>query len=1141
VQIRLLGGFGLLVDGQTVPTGSWRLRKAKDVVKLLALAPGHRRHRDQVIEALWPERDTESGLNNLHQALHIARRGLASPDTTGRGRLRVREQWVALCPDESLRVDVEDFEAAAAASGRSADAALLEAALALYPGDLLPEDRYEDWAMFRREELRGLRRTLSTELAALREAAGDPQAAVGLLGPLVADDPADEVAQRALIRAYALSGDRGAALRQHQSLVAALRDSLAVSPDAETERIYQAVLAGQLSGSQPFMLPTETAEKPTNTHSPEPARPPQHHPPAQRSAARTAHNLPVRLSTFVGREHALRELGAMLGRRRLITLTGAGGSGKTRLALEVAQQELAQFPAGVWLTELASASGTGDQAVGRALAQALSLREQPGQSPLDAVATHLSARQVLLVIDNCEHRIDSAARAVWQLLATCPELVVLATSREALRVPGEVLWQVPPLGIPASRQLGAGQLGSDQLGDGQPMALAALARCESVRLFVERAMAAEPGFALGERNATAVAEICFRLDGLPLAIELAAARVPALGVSAVADGLDDRFRLLTGGSRTLLSRQRTLAATFDWSYELLSAPEQAAFRRLSVFAETFSLPAAGAVVAADSAHGDSTAFVLPDLVARSMISIEQEPAAFQYRLTESLREYGRARLAEAHETEAAQRRHAAWYLTLAQEAAGHFADPGRRLWFERLDVAHADFQAALGTLLEAAPDRALALAAALWPYWVLRGSFGEGLDRLEAALSASQEPSAARVEALLGAFAIQMRWTGVGAANRRAGQALELARSLGDPLLIARAAFFTGVQAWIGEDLESARTAFLGAVAAARPAGLALAEASAVHALACVAWSQGQFGMAWRRLHKALALARRGTAQDDVGSFWQLTIGAIVTDWWPGAPHLVFEETYAPVQENRGLAAVAYIRASMGSLARSEGDYDAARGQLEEALALFEDAGDEAGVALAFGRLGNLAVATGQWAPARQYLSRSLDLRRQLQDQRAVGLALMSMGRLETGADRQSRAAELFTEAADSFRASGDRPAMILALTGLSELRIAQARRGARPAGPTCPDPGCPDPGAEAVRLLESATAILRVMGHGTHLALGLAALAEAYVTVGAAQRAADTAREAIALLGYTPPEPGRDHALRRLTALADPDRGPRG
>jgi predicted ATPase/DNA-binding SARP family transcriptional activator len=1088
-----------------VPIKTWRLRKARHVVALLALSPGHRRHRDDVIEALWPDRGIESGLNNLHQALHIARRGMAGPGQAGRSRIRVRDEWVALCPDEKLQVDVEEFEAAATAADGSSDSGTIQKALSLYRGDLLPDDRYEDWALVRRDELKARRRRLLTRLAALHETAGDPQAAISVLCPLVADDPADESAQQALIRAYALSGDRGAALRQHEQLVAALRDQLAVPPDAATDRLYADVVAGKLSGDGSG--PADRAGGNGGTTGEEDAR--RHHPGPARPGA--GHNLPVSLSTFIGRDRALSELSALIGQHRQITLTGPGGCGKTRLAVEAARRALTEFPDGAWLTELASVSDTGEHAVGRALAQSLTLGERSGQSPLDAVITELADHRALLVIDNCEHLIDSSAIAVAALLEACPKVVILATSREPLRVPGEVLWRVPSLEMPSQRRAPT---------------LVELDACESVRLFVERAMAAQAGFALDENNAPAVAEICSRLDGLPLAIELAAARVPTLGVDGIAERLDDRFRLLTGGSRTLLSRQRTLAATFDWSYELLSPAEQAAFRRLSVFAETFSLPAAGAVVDGDGASRDDMAFVLPDLVGRSMISVKREPAAVRYRLIETLREYGRTRLAEAGETESARRRHAAWYLTLAEEAAGHYADPGRRLWFERIAADQVDFRAALSTLADTDHERALRLAAAMWPHWVLHGSFGEGIERLEAALAASDKPSAARVEALLGAFAIKMRWTGVGEENPYAAQALDLARSIGDPLAIARAGFFSGVQSWIREDLGPARSAFLTAAAVARTAGLVMAEASAAHALACVAWSQGRPALARQRLREALALARRGTVQADAGAFWQLTIGALVTDWWMDEPHLVLEETYVPFQENRGPAAVAYIRASMGSLARSEGDHGTARDLLAESLSLFEDVGDEAGVALAFGGLGNLAIATREGTRAREYLTRSLAIRRQLQDRRGIGLTLMSLGRLETGEDQLDEASELFTEAAASFRASGDRPAMILALTRLGELNIARAQRGASGQDRA-------HAGADAVRLLESATAILRVMGHSAHLGLGLAALAEAYATAGGQERAADTATEAIELLASGPAEPGREHTLRRLSVIA--------
>jgi tetratricopeptide (TPR) repeat protein len=451
------------------------------------------------------------------------------------------------------------------------------------------------------------------------------------------------------------------------------------------------------------------------------------------------------------------------------------------------------------------------------------------------------------------------------------------------------------------------------------------------------------------------------------------------------------------------------------------------------------------------------------------------------------------------------------------------------------------------------------MAAALWPYWVLRGSFGEGTDRLQAALAASGERSPARVEALLGSFAIRMHWTGAGEDDPAPGQALALATALGDPKGMARTVFFAGVQSWVRGEPGAARQAFLRCAAIARRAGLTLTQASAEHALACVAWSQGRGGPARQRLRAALALALRAVTSDDgpvageetggrTGVFWQLGIAPIGTSWWLGAPRLVFEEPAAALQAAAGLSAVACVRASMGSLARAAGDRDEAAGLLDEALGLFEQAGDDDGAALVFARLGNLAIAAGRPREAAEFLTRSLEIRRDLGDQCGIGLAQLSLGRLEDGSGRLERAGELFTEAAASFRAGGDRPALIQALIRLGELQVARLGAGEDQAGggPLL-NGGAPRSGraasrggaaaagvgGDAVRLLDSAVTMLRAMGHGVQLGLGLAALAEACQGAGEQPRAAAAAREAAALLARAPAGPGRRHVLDRLAGIA--------
>jgi predicted ATPase/DNA-binding SARP family transcriptional activator/DNA-binding CsgD family transcriptional regulator len=1084
LAICLLGGFGLWVDGVPVSAATWRLRKARDLVKLLALAPGHRRHREELTETLWPERDRASGANNLHQALHVARGVLAGDRHEALFRLRLAGQQVVLCPEEELSVDVEAFETAARAALGSADLDLYVAALDLYRGELLPEDRYEDWAEERRAGLARARRQLLKGLAGLRAAAGDSRAAVELLGAAVADEPADEAAQRSLMQAYAQSGDRQAALRQYRLLAGVLREEVGVGPDPDTERLYRAILAGAATGEPSPPRPV-TAEPP---------RPPR----AGRGIAR---NLPVRLSTFVGRRQELGEVSRLLDQHRLVTLTGVGGCGKTSLAVEAAGAVASGFPGGVFLVELAVLDRRG--AVDAAVAGALSVRERPGQSLLGAVIAALAGRRVLLVVDNCEHVADDAARVIEAVLGSCPGVVVLATSREPLRVPGEVVWRVPSLRVadPAGRPT-----------------LAQLRDCDAVQLFVERAMAAEAGFRLDAASAAAVAEVCFRLDGLPLAIELAAASVPAFGVAGVAGRLDDRFRLLTGGSRTALSRQRTLAAAFDWSYELLPSGQQAVFRRVSVFAGEFSLAAAAAVAGGGDLPPDAVASQLGELVARSMVAVDQAAVSPRYRLIESLRAYGRAKLAGQGETDLARGRHAGWYLQAAEEAAGHFADPQRHAWFSRLDADRDDLRAALDHLTARDPDGAVRMAAALWPYWVFRGAYAEGTRSLGAALDASKSPGSVRVEALLGAFAVSARWVGQTGEIDYVGRALALARSIGDPAAITRSLFFTGAWAWVGERLDEARLSFLEAARTARRAGLGLAEASALHGLAVVAWSGGRRDLARRRLRQALVVAR-DAQHDPHGSFWQLTLGGIGTAPRRGTPHLVFEETYFPLQDNRGVPAVAYVLASLGNLARSAGDFRAARDLLEQALALFEEAGDQAGAALASARLGNLALAGADEGPAREHLTRSLEIRRQLGDMRGVGLILTSLGRLDLEAGRLAAARHRYQEAVDLFRATGDAPGLGPALTGLGDLELIQA--------------GDEGPGPALTHLEEGSRILTMRAASNPVFALSLSSLAEARAAAGDPGGAAAAATEALSHLAHAPAGEGRDQMQRTLTRIA--------
>jgi predicted ATPase/DNA-binding CsgD family transcriptional regulator len=446
---------------------------------------------------------------------------------------------------------------------------------------------------------------------------------------------------------------------------------------------------------------------------------------ADTSAPRS--NLPAHVSSFIGREGELAEIAHLLNGRRLITLTGPGGTGKTRLALRAAANEVDHFPDGVWLAELASLANP--ELVVETIAKVLRTPKSSEQDPLAHLGALLGSRRLLLVLDNCEHLLDECARVAAYLLMNCPSLVVLATSREPLGIGGEWVLRVPPLGLPAPTD---------------PLDVERLIEHDGIRLFVERARAAEPSFRLTSVTAPSVVEICRTLDGIPLALELAAMRVRGMGVAHLGARLDDRFRLLTSGDRAGEVRQRTLYAAVDWSYNLLSERERVVMRRLGVFAGNFSLRAAEAVcvdVDTDAdARGQSPITAegmlvdLTRLVDKSLVQFDQDTAL--YRLLETIRRYCLERQAEAGETNYVNRQRFAYYLQLAADGAALIGGPGEEAWFAQIEQEHDNFRGALAWAIQAGrTDEAARLALGIWTFWHSRIYQREGLRWLQQILA----------------------------------------------------------------------------------------------------------------------------------------------------------------------------------------------------------------------------------------------------------------------------------------------------------------------------------------------------------------------------------------------------------------------
>ena len=435
------------------------------------------------------------------------------------------------------------------------------------------------------------------------------------------------------------------------------------------------------------------------------------------NASLPPHNLPRTLTTFIGREKEYADVEGLLLKTRLLTVLGAGGSGKTRLSLKVGDELLMRYPGGVWFVDLAPVA---DEALfARAVAATLRVREDAGADLMETLLAHLAPRKTLLILDNCEHLVGAAAHFAQQVLVHCPDVTILSTSREALGLTGEVAWPLPGLALPSESVT-------------QP---SRLMRYEAIQLFVERATAVAPGFRLTSTNGASVARICRRLDGIPLAMELAAAWMSALSPEQIEKRLEDRFKFLTRGSRTALPRQQTLRGALEWSHNLLTDEERILWRRLSVFAGGFTLESVEAVCSDDLLPDYAVLDALFGLVRKSLILCDSASEE-RYRILETIREYGLERLQEARETSTFRLRHLEYFTALAEEAEHHLRGPEQKAWLDRLEAEHPNLRAAL-TKAENG-ELALRLASAIFWYWRVRQYFAEGMHFLSGLLSAHQ-------------------------------------------------------------------------------------------------------------------------------------------------------------------------------------------------------------------------------------------------------------------------------------------------------------------------------------------------------------------------------------------------------------------
>jgi predicted ATPase/class 3 adenylate cyclase len=711
------------------------------------------------------------------------------------------------------------------------------------------------------------------------------------------------------------------------------------------------------------------------------------------------HNLPVQLTSFVGREREVADARRELLRKevRLLTLAGPAGTGKTRLALQLAEDVLADFANGIFFVALARLAEP--DLLASTIGEAIDVREVPGQPLLHTLKDALQTQEVLLVLDNFEHVMEQAPQ-VGELLAACPSLKVIVTSREVLHLSPERVLEVPPLALPDVQR---------------PLSVEQLTGYDAVRLFVERAQAAQPSFSLTDDNAPAVIEICARLDGLPLAIELAAARVKLLPPQALLERLkleyDHRQTILTGLVRDRPVRHQTLHSAIGWSYGLLRPSEQRLFAQLAVFSGGFTLEAAEAVCssllpASGVGSGGEVLDGVASLMDKSLLRQEEGRAREpRFRMLETIREYALEQLRATGELETMQSRLADVLVSLAEQAEPQLTGPEQVTWLDQLEKEHDNLRAVLQWCAEtSALELSLRLCAALWRFWSTRGYLGEGLRWLDAALARAEGPTLLLARALNGA------------AN--------LAREQGD--------------------YDRARGLHEQSLAISRQQGDGRGTAEALNNLGLIALYQGHHGVAQRHCEEGLALFREIDDQGGVAATLN-NLGNLARERGDSdraaALHKESLALRRALGDRRGIAL------SLNNLANvvlNQGDSWRAAALHEESLALRRELGDRAGVATSLNNLGNVARARGDYRAARAGYEESLALRRELGDKRRVAAALNNLGILERDQGDRERAAALLRESLTLRRELGDRQGMHAALDNLRTLALRHADFAAR-------------------------------------------------------------------------------------------------
>ena len=877
LRLYLLGGFRLeriSVPERDAERVHLYSRKVESLLAYLALFP-QEHAREKIAALLWGDSTDEQARGSLRRALNNLRQQL------GADALLTDRETVQLNPDFPLWCDAVEFKTQNA-----------EFKIQNYSGELL-SDFYDDWIFPLREEYRAHYLDALAHSIEHARAASEYTQAIASAQKILALDRAHEEAHQHLMFCYAALGNRSAALEQYEACRSALREELGVEPSKETRALYASIQKQEETGSR---------------------------------AARLT-NLPKPLTSFVGREQQLAELVQLTLTSRLVTLTGAGGSGKTRLAIQIGHQLYEQFADGVWFVDLVPL--TDFALVPQQVAKTLGVQEQPQRDVIETLLEFLQEKSLLLILDNCEHLVNACAVLAETLVTQCASLHLLATSREPLGIGGEMVWRVPTLAVPPAQEFTEW-----------------LMQYDAVRLFVERARAVNPRFVLDEQNASAVAHICQRLDGIPLAIELAAARANVLSPEQIAARLDDRFGLLTSGSRTALPRQQTLRGLIDWSYGLLEDNERVLLRRLSVFAGGWTLEAAEAVCGSNGLDASDILELLAQLVNKSLVMTEMGGEDTRYRMLETIREYALEKLRGAGNVELVRNHHRDYFLAFA-ELANRQSFPERIKWQRHLEVEHDNLRAALRwTFEQHESEIALALCNALSVFWNGRGYWTESRIWFEQAIAASRRAQATAPvsQAHLAQYGKALDESGTYAVMQgdhvtgraKLNEALAVESELGDKKGIASVLKNFGLLAWQQDNLKQAQSYYQESLALSRELDDKMNIASALSSLALVAKEQGEYSTAHALLQESEPFFRElGDKEGVAFALEQRSWLAMIEGDYARSQQFA-EESFAANQELDDKFRLAWSLNQKGFLAWHQGNYAVARNSLEQALPIFQ-------------------------------------------------------------------------------------------------------------------------------------------------------------------------------------------------------------